>query len=1567
MLCPGYLALALLAHAPAEGPPLIPVGVAKVDITPGYPTRLSGYYARKEESKGVGLRIMAKALAIGSDEDGPAVLISVDSLGVSNAIVGRVAERLRKRGVSRDGLVVAASHTHSAPMLDGVAPNIFGRDLTAAERATVERYTKELEAKLEAVALDALADRKPSRLSWGQGKVGFAINRRTKGGPVDHSLPVLRAEGADGSIRAIVVNYACHCVTLDPSDNLVHGDWAGLAQQILEREHPGAVALTVIGCGADANPSAMHGRDSEAKARSHARALADEVNRLLKGPLTPLKSAPSRRMIWIALPFDTLPTRADLEALVAKGGPPGYNAKTFLDRLDRGQPIPSRLDYPITAWRFGDDLVMVFLAGEVVVDYATRLKSELDPARLWITAYANDDPCYIPSERILREGGYEGGGAMVYYGQPTRLKPGVEALIDAAVLSLIPQEFRKPAGPGLGKVGAPREGEAPAEPARAGAIPEARQEPRPPGIEDIPPVLGPETARRAIRTKPGLKVELVAAEPLIQSPVAIDWGADGTLWVAEMRDYPLGMDGNYAPGGVIKALRDTDGDGRYDRADEFLTGVPFPTGVMAYRKGVLVCAAPEILYAEDTDGDGRADVRKVVFRGFATENYQARVNGLSFSPDNWIYGANGLIGGRIEGSTGGPPVDLGSRDFRLSADLTRVEPASGLTQQGRTHDDWGNQFGGNNSVLIAHYPMPDHYARRNRYVAAPNPSVYLPADPDSTRLYPSSVTGERFNHPESANHVTSACSPAIYRDDLLGPEYKGNAFTCEPVHNLVHREVLTSKGVTFAGHRADDEQASEFLASTDPWFRPVQVRTGPDGGLYIVDMARFVIEHPRWISPERLATLDVRAGHDRGRIYRVVPEGGAVRKVPRLDALSSADLASALDGPNGTLRDSLQRLLIERADRSAAPGLESVARTSLLPEARAQAIGALDGLGALASSTIARALADPYPGVRRMAVRLAEPRLGSDPGLAARCLALTRDADPTVRYQLALSLGALDTPDARRALADLATTGPPDPWLTAAVLSSSYRGAGEVLAAVLARPESDRTRALVGPLVRVVAHEPPEAIKAALGALAGAPGSRPAPWRIDALTSLLAGLDPGLRASAVGDPARLAAIEAEALALADRADAPLADRAIAFRWLARSGGPASGREAVLGAVAVRNPAEVQAAAVAALARADAPGFAEAMIARWSGQLPPVRRAILDALAERPASALALLAAVESGKVQPTDLDAAHRQRFLAHPDPAVRDRAAGLLGSDRGTSRTKVVAAHRDVRPDPGDPARGAAVFGKVCAACHSYKGQGTAVGPDLAALTDRSTDALLTAILDPNREIDARYVVYSAALRDGRTVAGILGSETANGITLVREQGKAESVLRADLEELAASGKSLMPEGLEKEISKPDLAHLLAHLGAGTDRPKSLPGNAPRLVVPGADGSIRLDAASAEVYGPTLIFEAEYGNLGYWSSPADRAAWSFRVDRAGSYTLSVEMACADDSAGNPYEVRVDDTRRRAVVGGTGPTWANYRGVFVAEVNLTAGAHRMEVRPLGPIRNALFDLRAMNLNPRPAK
>ncbi len=417
-----------------------PVGAARIDITPDYPVRLSGYGGRRNESEGVDQHLFAKALAIGSDKDGVALLLTVDNVAVPEYIRDELLRRLaRKPVVWPERLALCSSHTHTAPMLKNVCPTLFGMDIPAEHQAHIDRYTRELTDKLEQVARAALKDRKPATLVWGQTRASFAANRRIVGGPADHDLPVLVATDKSGKISAVLVNYACHCTTLADTPNHICGDWAGYAQEYVERDHPGAVALVAIGCGADANPQPRTGLDF---ARQHGQAIATAVNDLLARGLSPLHSRLECRAKRIALPFDQPLTREEWEKRAQSDNHwIAYHAKRNLARLDRREKLPTELPYLVQTWNFGGELAMVFLPGEVVVDYSLRLKKEFDPARLWVNAYANDVPCYIPSKRIWREGGYEGGFAMIYFDRPTRFAENVEDLIFAAVHELLPKVF----------------------------------------------------------------------------------------------------------------------------------------------------------------------------------------------------------------------------------------------------------------------------------------------------------------------------------------------------------------------------------------------------------------------------------------------------------------------------------------------------------------------------------------------------------------------------------------------------------------------------------------------------------------------------------------------------------------------------------------------------------------------------------------------------------------------------------------------------------------------------------------------------------------------------------------------------------------------------------------------------------------------------------------------------------------------------------------------------------------------------------------------------------------------
>lgn len=424
----------------AAKPTFYAVGAAKVDITPDYPIRLSGYGARTKESEGIDQRLVAKALALGSNKEGPAVLITVENVAVPAYMRDEVAARLAKKArIRNERVAVCCTHVHTAPMLKDVCSALFGMDIPPEHQQHIDRYTRELTDKLEQVALAALKARRPATLSRGQTQAGFAWNRRPQKGPVDQDVPVLVACDKSGKICALWVSYACHCTTMADTPNHLCGDWAGYAAEYLERDHPGAIALVTLGCGGDADPKPRTGLEF---AKQNGSAISTAVNELLYGPLTPLQEKLECRTKPVTLSFDTLPTREEWAKRAQSSNRwIAYHAKRNLARLDRGEKLPTELPYLVQTWNFGQELGLVFLPGEVVVDYSVRLKREFDATRLWINAYANDVPCYIPSQRIWKEGGYEGGDAMIYYDRPTRLVEGTEEVIVGAVHELMPQGF----------------------------------------------------------------------------------------------------------------------------------------------------------------------------------------------------------------------------------------------------------------------------------------------------------------------------------------------------------------------------------------------------------------------------------------------------------------------------------------------------------------------------------------------------------------------------------------------------------------------------------------------------------------------------------------------------------------------------------------------------------------------------------------------------------------------------------------------------------------------------------------------------------------------------------------------------------------------------------------------------------------------------------------------------------------------------------------------------------------------------------------------------------------------
>ena len=452
ILCVAFFFACILLHAQTKvsNQSTVDAGVASVDITPAFPIRMAGYAARlSTEADSILQPIAAKAIALGSDEQHPTIIITVDLVGIPWRITKSVTDFLSKeKGIDPAQVAICASHTHGGPEVGNLINILqyrnghFTDSLLATDQLIhITKYTEQLTQKLKNVAVAALQNRKPALLSWGQGQALFAINRRTKGGPVDVALPILKITNPDGTLKGVFVNYACHGTTLGGDMHKIHGDWIAEAHRLIEARHPGTVALIALGCAGDANPSP---RGTVENVQQHGKEIADNVDKLLTAQLQSLNTPPTGKMKWVKLPFSKVPDVTELIAQTKDETVKGYYARLALERVERGETIASTLDYPVQVWNFDNKMAMVNLAGEVVVDYSIRLKDEFGAEQLWVNGYSNDVPCYIASRRIVKEGGYEGESSMYWYNKPSAFVPEVEDVIVDAAGDIMPAKFKEP-------------------------------------------------------------------------------------------------------------------------------------------------------------------------------------------------------------------------------------------------------------------------------------------------------------------------------------------------------------------------------------------------------------------------------------------------------------------------------------------------------------------------------------------------------------------------------------------------------------------------------------------------------------------------------------------------------------------------------------------------------------------------------------------------------------------------------------------------------------------------------------------------------------------------------------------------------------------------------------------------------------------------------------------------------------------------------------------------------------------------------------------------------------------
>lgn len=944
--------------------------------------------------------------------------------------------------------------------------------------------------------------------------------------------------------------------------------------------------------------------------------------------------------------------------------------------------------------------------------------------------------------------------------------------------------------------------------------------------------LTPEQAIASFKLEPGLKVELVAAEPMVIDPVAVAFDELGRMFVVENRGYPVGPGKGNPPAGKIALLEDTDFDGKYDKRTTFADGLTFPNGVMPWKGGVYVTCAPNVYYFKDTNSDSVADVRQIVFKGFQDlSTTQLRVSHPTMNIDNWVYLTCGLTAGKITSPiyTNHPMVFCNRTDFRFRPDEPIFEETAGTGQFGHAFDNFGRRFICSNRNHIQHVVMQLNYLKRNPNLAFSEIVQDIPDHGAACKLFPLSA-----NITTAASHTgffTSACGVTIYDGTALPEKYRGNSFTCEPVGNLVHHDVLSPSNETFVASRAYEDR--EFIASPDNWFRPVNLAVGPDGALYLCDMYRKTIEHPEYLPEATRKITDFESGKDKGRIYRIsaANENFKTIRKPNLGKASSKELCAELNNPNRWWRMTAHRLLLERQDKSAAPILKSLVNNAKNPETRVHALRILDGLGALEEKQILVALSDKDPNVREHGIQLAEPLLKNSSALTSQVLKLADDPNARVRFQCALTLGELQDPNVVVALAKIAERDANDRWMRAAVLSSLN---GRAILSEIMSPERRSARhdytallPLFNELGKILPTDSNIKILNTLNVITFSDEEKDFDWQL----ALLSGFAEGLRSSKgnVGEHSalmntvgldssntrrRIDEMVKRAATIAADPTQPLNRRLVAIGLLSH-GDFVSVGSALESSLNPNQPSEIQIAAVRALTQMPGTNGGTALVRKehWNGYTPAVREAVLSAMTAQTNFVQALLSGIESGDVPPWTVNPERRNNLMKHKDELIRNRAVALFKDLQSGDRMNVYEEYKSVLALTPNAANGHAVFTRTCTSCHVVAGEGKAVGPDLTGIRNQPADVLLLHIIVPEYEIMPIYTTYNLETKEGQSFTGLLAAETTANVTLRQALGIEQVIPRANIASISSSRLSLMPQELEKTMSKQDLADLVGFL----------------------------------------------------------------------------------------------------------------------------------------------------------
>ena len=981
-----------------------------------------------------------------------------------------------------------------------------------------------------------------------------------------------------------------------------------------------------------------------------------------------------------------------------------------------------------------------------------------------------------------------------------------------------------------------------------------------PEPDDAPQPVAAEQAANQFKLPDGLRMELVASEPLIREPSGVCWDQQGRLFVCELHGYNLdgqididelnktgkldkevrrlfvpehieeaAKAGTY---GTVKQLTDTDGDGRMDKANVWADRIPACFGICPARDGIIVVCAPDIMFLADRDGDGQAEVQEVLFTGFSTGVLDRRMGNPQWGLDDWIYV------GRCHGDTTitGPylaqAVELPNTDFRIQADGSAIEPISGaVSGLGFTFTESGDRFVssvGWPAHLVT--PLPWHALARNPYVVSPPLTVEVFPD---RRVYPTSKPHpwrtqraedpgfskfytDRYGIAESApsGYFTSCCAPLVYQDDFL-PGLQGHLLACEPAQNLIHRSTIRRANLRLELRRKPGEEKSEFLTTTDSWFHPIALSHGPDGAVWIVDFYREIIEDysaiPRYLQQQYGLTN----GKDRGRIWRLVAE--EKKPVPSFDMsrLSPQELVAEVASKIFWRRQTAKRLLAEGRMENAVADLEKLARQSNEPAVVITTLHTLEGLGKVSPDLLIALLSHQDTGVRRGALQIAEQVFNDKPEVLSTALTLADDNEPIVRLQLALSLGAAADERSMPVLVQLSRRDGADSWLSTAILSALAQRSGEMLTQLLREPaELGQATMMLEPLCSAIAaRREPSELSQALVQIAAI--------QDESLQLVcLSGIQSAFREAAMVALDDSAKKSVDLLATSHNAEVRSHGRLLVRLLRLESSADRMSRldlaRKQLQDVSLN--ADARAIAVDELAAEDDVSVAETLLDVLPSATPVLRQSILDAIFSRRDRIPNLLDAIEEGVIPSTAFSAVQRGLLLADKDPAISSRAKKLLTTDDAASLENF-PRYAAALQEPRDVNHGFQVFQQTCGTCHQAHGTGIAVGPDLSSEFQRAEETIIKDILAPSQSISTGYMTYAVLTVSGRVLTGQLASESPTSITLKQQEGKQQVILRKEIDELKVSPVSMMPANLIETLSPQDVADVIAWLRQPRDQ----------------------------------------------------------------------------------------------------------------------------------------------------